>query len=165
MKKLLKGLISVLGVITLLIIVIAIVTPSDNSKDDITSTASDGEKPSMSEKKAKYEIRVMDYFLSKDRDGKDVLVVDYEWTNNSDESTQFWLTLDDKVFQNGIELNDSVYGCDDTNIDDQMTEIQPGAVFRVKCDYYLRDTTSPINIIVEEGIGNAQLLDMTLELK
>lgn len=164
MKKLFKGLISVLGVLTLLIIVVAIVAPSDDSKNDDT-TISDSEKPSMSEKKAKYEIRVMDYFLSKDRDGKDVLVVDYEWTNNSEETTQFWLNLEDKVFQNGIELDDSVYGCDETNYNDEMTEIQPGATFRVKCDYYLRDTTTPINIVVEEGWGNTQLLDMTLELK
>lgn len=164
MKKLLKGLVSVLGVLTLLIIVVAIVAPSNDSKNDDT-TISDGEKPSMSEKKAKYEIRVMDYFLSKDRDGKDVLVVDYEWTNNSDETTSFWVTFSDKVFQNGIELDETVFGCDDTNIDDEMTEIQPGAKYRVKCDYLLRDSTSPVNVVTTQYLKNDKLIDITLELK
>lgn len=164
MKKLFKGLISVLGVLTLLIIVVAIVAPSDDSKNDDT-TISDSEKPSMSEKKAKYEIRVMDYFLSKDRDGKDVLVVDYEWKNNSDETKSFMVAIDDKVFQNGIELDSTVFGCDDTNIDDEMIDIQPGATFRIKCDYYLRDTTTPINVVVEEYLRDDKLVDVTLELK
>lgn len=126
-----------------------------------SSSVSDS-KISEKEEKPEYEVKVTDYFLSKDYKDEEVLVVEYEWTNNSDEPKSFITVFDDKLYQNGVECDDSVVGCDDVNSDDAWANIQPGTTFKVKCDYYIRDK-SPINIVVTRWLGDDKYIDETIE--
>jgi hypothetical protein len=125
------------------------------------SSVSDS-KISQKEETPEYEVKVTDYFLSKDYKDEEVLVVEYEWTNNSDEPKSFITVFDDKLYQNGVECDDSVVGCDDVNADDAWANIQPGTTFKVKCDYYIRDK-SPINIVVTRWLGDDKYIDETIE--
>lgn len=126
-----------------------------------SSSVSDS-KISEKEETPEYEVKVTDYFLSKDYKDEEVLVVEYEWTNNSDEPKSFITVFDDKLYQNGVECDDSVVGCDDVNSDDAWANIQPGTTFKVKCDYYIRDK-SPINIVVTRWLGDDKYIDETIE--
>lgn len=126
-----------------------------------SSSVSDS-KISQKEETPEYEVKVTDYFLSKDYKDEEVLVVEYEWTNNSDEPKSFITVFDDKLYQNGVECDDSVVGCDDVNADDAWANIQPGTTFKVKCDYYIRDK-SPINIVVTRWLGDDKYIDETIE--
>ena len=129
-----------------------------------SSSVSDSESSKISAKdeKPEYEIKVTDYFLSKDYKDAEVLVVEYEWTNNSDEPKSFTTLFSDKAFQGGVECDNIVIGCDDVNANDQLADIQPGTTFKIKCDYYLRDK-SPVNIVVTRWFQDDKLVDETLE--
>lgn len=126
-----------------------------------SSSVSDS-KISEKEEKPEFEVKITDYFLSKDYKDTEVLVIEYEWTNNSDKPVSFMSTFEDKIYQGGVECDSSVVGCDDTNVDDQMADIQPGTTFKVKCDYYLRDK-SAVNVVVRRWIYDDIYIDETIE--
>lgn len=95
------------------------------------------------------------------------MVVEYNFTNNSDEAQSFIFACQDKVFQNGIECDDTVIGCDDIDSQQQMNEIQPGTTYALKIGYHLQDTTSPVDIEVTslDFINEDTLLKQTVNLQ
>lgn len=95
-----------------------------------------------------FQVELLGTSISQDYEGKPVLVVEYNFTNNSDESQSFIFACQDKAFQNGIECDDTVIGCDDIDSQQQMNEIQPGTTYALKIGYHLQDTTSPVDIEV-----------------
>ena len=52
-----------------------------------------------------YSVVIDSCRLAKDYEGKDVVIVKYVFTNNSDDSAAFYTTFDDKVYQDGVGLN------------------------------------------------------------
>lgn len=102
-----------------------------------------------------YSVVIDSCRLAKDYEGKDVAIIKYIYTNNSDTATAFYVAFDDAVFQNGVGLNPS-YVVDesaDYNSDDQMKEIQKGASLEVEVAYELNDTTTPLDVEVKELIS------------
>lgn len=91
--------------------------------------------------------------LAKDYEGKDVVIVKYVFTNVADESPEaFMFAFDCTVYQNGVGLNESYLLDESANYspDNQSKEIKKGASIEVEEAYELNDTTTDIEVEVEE---------------
>ena len=103
-----------------------------------------------------YSLEIKSCRLAKDYVGKDVVIVTYTFTNvNDDDATAFYLAFSDNVYQNGVGLNESYVLDDSANYssDNQMKEIKKGASLDVEVAYELNDTTTDIEVEVEELIS------------
>ena len=83
---------------------------------------------------------------------KDVVIIKYKFTNNGDESASFMFAFDENVYQNGVGLNNCYFVDDSANYDssNQTKEIKNGASLEVEVAYELNDTTTEIEVEVEE---------------
>lgn len=115
------------------------------------------------EKIEETSIKIIGHKLSKDYKDQDVLVVDYEFYNGNDKPESFIFAFSDKAFQNGVECDDSVFGCDDVDSQSQMSDIQPGVTIKVSVGYHIKDT-SDVSIIVQDFITDKEYLSETVSL-
>ncbi|NLC65417.1 MAG: DUF5067 domain-containing protein [Clostridium sp.] len=81
--------------------------------------------------------------LGKDWDGEDCIVIDYTWTNNSDETTSWILFSSEQVFQDGQELDGTGLE-NDPNLD--MKDIRPGNTIEGIKSAYKPISEGPIEI-------------------
>lgn len=81
-------------------------------------------------------------------EGKDTVLITYDFTNNSSNPASFDIALDAKAYQDGIGLETTFLSDDDTDILD--VEIKPGVTKEVKKAYILRDTTTDVEIEISE---------------
>lgn len=102
-----------------------------------------------------YSVVIDSCRLAKDYEGKDVVIVKYIFGNVSDDdegSASFYLAIEDKVYQNGVGLNEA-YVLDEYsnyNSDNQTKEVKKGYTLDVEVAYELNDTTSEIEVEVAE---------------
>ncbi|MBD5128491.1 MAG: DUF5067 domain-containing protein [Ruminococcaceae bacterium] len=134
---------------------------SSSTKSEESSTDSEP-APESSVPVKEANIKVASWKLSTDYSGKDVLVIEYEWTNTKDDTANFMTTFIDKVYQNGVECDSGVIGCDDVDSQKQMNDIKPGVTYNVAVGYLLQDKTN-VNVVVNEFLGD-ELLNETIEL-
>ena len=100
-----------------------------------------------------YSVEIMSCRLAKDYSGKDVVSVKYLFKNVADDdAVSFMFAFDDNVYQNGVGLNSAFVLDDSANYssDNQTKEIKKGASIEVEVAYELNDTTSDIEVEVEE---------------
>lgn len=81
--------------------------------------------------------------IGKDWDGQDCIVIDYTWTNNSDETTSWILFSSEQVFQDGQELDGTGLE-NDPNLD--MKDIRPGNTLEGIKSAYKPISEGPIEI-------------------
>ncbi|QQK78664.1 DUF5067 domain-containing protein [Salicibibacter cibi] len=72
-----------------------------------------------------YTLTVQDYTLSTDHDGDDVLVIEYDWVNNSDENASPFMTFIFTGYQDGVET-DSEGIVEDVDLETGQNDVQPG---------------------------------------
>lgn len=122
---------------------------SDNSGDQGSGSATpSGNSSTLGD----YDVVISNCRLAEDYAGAPIIIVTYEFTNNNDEPTAFWLAISADAYQNGIGLN-TCYVVDDSanySSDNQMKEIKKGATISVEVAYTLNDTTTPVEIEVSE---------------
>ena len=102
-----------------------------------------------------YRVEILSSRLAKDYEDKDVVVVKYKFTNNSDDSASFDVAFMDYAYQDGIGL-DRAYVLDDSanyNDDNKSKSIKPGATLELEIAYKLNDTTTDVEVEVEEFIS------------
>lgn len=100
-----------------------------------------------------YTVTIDSCRLAKDFEDKDIVIVKYTFTNvNDDDPTSFSLAFDDNVFQDGVGLNSCFFAADNANYssDNQSKEIKKGASIEVEVAYELNDTTTDIEVEVQE---------------
>lgn len=100
-----------------------------------------------------YSVTIDSCRLAKDYEGKPVVIVKYTFKNVSgDEATAFFTTFNDNVYQNGVGLNEAYVLASSANYsaDNQTKEIKKGASLEVEVAYELNDTTTDIEVEVEE---------------
>ncbi len=110
-------------------------------------------KAAASDELGDYTVTIDSCRLAKDYAGKDIVIVKYTFTNvGNDEPTSFMVAFDDNVFQNGVGLNGSYVVAEDANYssDNQLKEIKKGASLEVEVAYELNDTTTDIEVEVQE---------------
>lgn len=128
------------------------------SGDDSSETSDQGTGTAQTQKSGDaeigaYSVEISDCRLAKDYEGKDVVIIKYKFTNNSnDTATAFWTAFDDGVYQNGVGLNEAYVLDDSANYseDNQMKEIKKGASIDVEVAYELNDTTTDVEVEVKE---------------
>ena len=144
-----------LSVLMLLAIsVCLLVSCVDTSNDDQgKGNASQG---SSSGNLGDYNVIIESCRLGVDYENDPIVIVKYKFTNVSDdEAASFWLSVDDKVYQDGIGLNKCYVADDSANYseDNQSKEIKKGNSIYVEVAYELNDTSTDIEVEVSEYIS------------
>ncbi|MEW1980765.1 DUF5067 domain-containing protein [Citricoccus sp. NPDC079358] len=86
--------------------------------------------------------------FSEDYEGAPVIVVDFEFTNGSEETANFMTSTQPQAFQGGVELDSYAY-VEDIDSSATMTDLKPGASISVQVPFTLRDE-SPVMVEVSE---------------
>ena len=112
-----------------------------------------------------YTVEIGDAFMATDWEGNPALVVTYTWTNNSDSATSALVALQDKAFQDSVQLEiammDVVEGYDSGA---SMLEVQPGGTHTYQQAYVCTSTTSPVQVTVEELFGDGTTAEKTFDI-
>ena len=146
-------------------------TDSESSKVESSAAESKEESAESSEESSEEETEAAEFVfainstsLGKDYEDKDVLIIKYDFTNNSDEATSFTFACQDTVFQDGIECDSTVIGCDDIDSQEQLNDIQPGKTYTVTIGYHISDTSKPVDVVVTDLFGKETLLEESIDL-
>lgn len=100
-----------------------------------------------------YVVKFNGFSLSKDRDGNDAIIINYDFTNNSaDPAAALW-ALDLTSFQGGVALEPaySVEGCNSDPY--YTTEVKDGATISLQSAFLLRDLSTPVEVEASELIS------------
>ncbi|MBO5105570.1 MAG: DUF5067 domain-containing protein [Clostridia bacterium] len=158
MKKVFLYLLSVILILTIL----SGCMNNDNetlsstaSKNDISSNETALKNETTNGDLGEYNVNIKSCRLAKDYEGKDIVIVNYGFTNNSDNSASFTFAISDKVFQNGVGLNKCYTAADSAKYssDNQSKDIKKGATIDVEVAYNLNDSTTPIEVECSELIS------------
>ena len=146
-------------------------TDSESSKIESSAAESKEESAESSEESSEEETEAAEFTfainstsLGKDYEDKDVLIIKYDFTNNSDEATSFTFACQDTVFQDGIECDSTVIGCDDIDSQEQLNDIQPGKTYTVTVGYHISDMSKPVDVVVTDLFGKETLLEESIDL-
>ncbi|OJG75772.1 hypothetical protein RV12_GL000111 [Enterococcus quebecensis] len=92
-----------------------------------------------------------DYEVMKLYDEMEIIVITYDFTNNSDENQTFNTAIYDKAFQGGIRIERSYLAgiFNRKKFKGSRVEILPGTTITLQKAYKLRDSTSPVTIEIE----------------
>ncbi|MEI3600179.1 MULTISPECIES: DUF5067 domain-containing protein [unclassified Oceanobacillus] len=97
-----------------------------------------------------YEMTIQSYSLGVDYDGKDALIIEYDWVNNSDESASPFMTFMLKGFQDGVET-DEVFMVDDVDLSIGQKEVRPGGSIEGAQDIVgIDDLSKPLELELDE---------------
>lgn len=99
----------------------------------------------------KYNIKIVSAKKGKDYAGKDVLIVTYQWTNNSDEEQMFSTAFSAKAYQDGIECG-GITVVDGVDTQKMLSNIKPGATLEVQ-DAYILNGDADVEIEVGPWIS------------
>lgn len=155
MKKTLSLLLSVCVVLSFFVFAVASSSDDDTTEaktqagDTVTTAA-----PSNSEL-GDYKVEIKSSRLTKDYEGKPVIVITYGFTNNSSDASSFAFSVEDGAFQNGIGLSESMFLKDNDpyNSENQLKDIKKGATLDVEVAYKLNDSTTDVVVEVTELIS------------
>lgn len=110
------------------------------------------------------DIKILGTTLGKDYGGDPILIVEYEFTNNTDEAKSFMFLCQDKAYQNGVECSSTVIS-DEIDTQQQLNDVKPGVPYQLKVGYALQDKTNPVEIEITELIGDEVFLKRTVNLQ
>lgn len=96
-------------------------------------------------------IKYIKHEIVENMSGDKCVAVYYEFTNNSDEEKTFWTTISDKAFQDGVELESSIFHVNDDSKNSNV-EIKSGVTITVCSGFVLRNENSDIELEIEKWI-------------
>lgn len=117
------------------------------SSDEPAGSAPAAEASKEEAPESDYAVTIDNCTVTTDYEGAPAIIVDYSFTNNSDDAQCFGVACHAQAFQNGVELEYAVVEEDLGNGD--YAEIKPGATTQVRLAYKLADQ-SEVSIEVEE---------------
>ena len=144
-----------ISLVLVAILVCSIAILSTGCVDTATSVNNQGTGNATANNLGEYTIEIKSCRLAKDYSGKDVAIITYGFTNNSDDAAAFYVTFDCNVYQGGVGLNESYILSDSANYnsDNQTKSIKKGASLDVEVAYELNDTTKDINVEISALIS------------
>ena len=96
--------------------------------------------------------------IMEDFEGNDALVLTLDFTNNSEESTDYFWSIYETAMQNGTELEMAVVYLNVETLesvdDSQYQDVAPGTTVEVQTAFELADTTGEVEITFEEMTGS-----------
>lgn len=90
--------------------------------------------------------------IKKNRDGEPVIIISFDWTNNSDETTSAMVSFGEQAFQDGIELESS-FQSSLYESDNYSREIRPGTTITVERAFELNNETSVVEFEVSNWLS------------
>lgn len=156
-KKKKKKRLIIIAVIVAVLIIVAVIGSAGGSDEKNTNTPStnssvEADKTEVSNNTiGDYGCVVKSAKLTKNWEGKDTVLLTYEFTNNSSNPASFDIALIDHVYQAGIGLETTFLSDDDTDYLD--VQIKPGVSKDVRKAYVLRDTSTDLEVEIEELIS------------
>lgn len=98
-----------------------------------------------------YYVKILDYTLVSDYEGNPAIIVNFDFTNNGEESAIPMVAVSMKAFQDGVELSDAFIADSQTyDAEPLMKEIKSGATITCQKAYSLTSETSDVEVNVEE---------------
>ena len=113
-------------------------------------------------------IEVKDWQIKYDYSGKPVLVLTYDWTNNSDDTTSALMSVSVKGFQKGIELEMGILLDNSIDTGASLRDVRPGTTITVQEVFELSDTESEVEFEISElwnFFGKSNVIVFTIPLK
>lgn len=111
---------------------------------------------------SKSDISVSSWYLDKDDDNNDIIIVKFKWKNRDDRPTNFSAAVNDKVFQNGTELK-QILNSNSTYAEDKSVLIEPNETYYVESAFALIDN-SEIKVVATDCSNDLELLSKRIEL-
>ena len=168
----------ILGIVAALIVVIGIAAggsddspsnpaPVQSSSADGTSAANAVAENKSENNVGKYKVTLKSSRITKDYDGNSILIVTYNFQNNDSEPKCFAYSVEDKAYQNGVELGDvwTSYGIDNYSFDEASKEIKPGVSLDLQCAYELNDNSTDVEIELSQWLSDKVQQKYTIKLK
>lgn len=109
-------------------------------------------------------VKYLRHEVTENRSGEKVLVVYYDFTNNSSDNAVFDYSFDDTCFQNGVEIEHSMWHVNDESRNSGK-EIQKGVTITVASSFVLEDSTDDVTLEITPFAGERKLLTRTLTLE
>lgn len=117
------------------------------SDDPESSGGAPAEQSEVEEPASDYVVTIDGSTVTTDYEDNPAIIIDYSFTNNSEEAISFAVACHAKVFQNGVQLENAIVTEDLGN--GYMAEIKPGATTTARLAYALTDE-SDVTVEVEE---------------
>lgn len=135
----------------------------DGSEDGAEATSEEQVQEAEPETASDYAVTIDGSTMTTDYEGNPAMIVDFTFTNNSDEATSFAVACSQKAFQNGVELEMAITTDDLGN--GYWAEIKPGASTQARLAYSLTDD-SDVTIEVEElfSLDDTMLAEATFSV-
>lgn len=157
----------ILSTLALLLHIFVLDTNIDETKE-ATNTTSETQIMNDNTINATYDKCTLKYLrheLVEDASGTDCIAIFYEFTNNSSENKSCILTFSDMAFQNGVEIDKSIYFLGE-NENNDTKEIQPGISIEVYSLYkYKNKSNLELEIYPLVSFDGKPLDTMTLSLE
>lgn len=126
-------------------------TESEKESVKTSKETEDNEKKASEGALGDYFIKILSCKVTKDYEKKPAIVVTYEFTNNSDDATNFLVALSSQAYQDGIELETAIIMDSKVyNSANSMKDIKPGKKIKVQQAYLLDNNKSDVEIEVSK---------------
>lgn len=97
-----------------------------------------------------YSLTIQKYSLGVDYEGDSALIIEYDWVNNSEDSTSPFMTFMLKGFQDDVETDDAIM-VEDVDLGVGQKEVRPGgAIEGAQSTVGITDTTKPLELELDE---------------
>lgn len=101
-----------------------------------------------------YEVSIGDAaMVSDDYTGEEAFLVNFTFTNNSEETTSPMLALMVEAYQDGVQLERAIIGSEDFDASSESLNVQPGGSNEFQLVFTLTSET-PVQVIAEEFLGD-----------
>lgn len=120
------------------------VTESESSEDSSaedavdTSASADADKTvSSSEEETgegdtgNFHVKIKNAVKATDEDGNPAIVITYEWTNNSEETTNVMSSMYEQAFQDGVEMDVGYVDSEKYDLFSNLTDVRPGTTIDI----------------------------------
>ncbi len=115
-----------------------------------------------------YQVEIKSSRMTTDYEGKKVIVITYNYTNNSDSATAFDIALTYKAYQDGVELEKAfmLKDGDSYNSDNQGKSLKKGVSLDIEVPYELNDETTDVVTEVSQLISfDDKTISKTFKIK
>ncbi len=103
-----------------------------------------------------YYVEIQDAFLAEDYQGHPAIVITYQWTNNSDQTTNAMSVLLENAYQNGVQMDGAiVVSTPGYQSGTSIRNLRPGTSASVHRAFLLSDASSPVEFEVSEFIRSS----------
>lgn len=138
----------------------------EEKESEVKETESETEEPTTEFTYGKMTVKYLRHEITENEMGEDVLIVYYEFTNNSNDNESFIYSFSDTCFQNGVQLDNSFFHANEQTRNADR-EIQPGTTIEVASAFDIGDSRNTVTLEVEPwaSFTSNKLLTLELELE